>query len=89
MKFGVYDVLRNKSSDMRIFDGFSNPVIIQGLCTGALAGAIAGLFTYPNDTIRRIMQMENSGGAFATYARVYWEEGLFITYAIDENTGLI
>eukprot|EP00957_Ditylum_brightwellii_P159623 12150825-Ditylum_brightwellii.AAC.1 len=38
------------------------------MCFGGAGGVMAGLITYPNDTVRRMLQLQGSRGTTAVYA---------------------
>jgi len=64
IKFGTVGFLEKtfpKQSD----DDY-NP-ILRKVCFGGLGGVMAGLVMYPNDTIRRIMQLQGSRGTTVVY----------------------
>jgi len=65
IKFAVYDW----TVDMQLkhFDIDPSKNMIAKLGSGAFAGAVAGLVMFPNDTIRRLLQMQGSGGAPIRY----------------------
>ena len=72
IKFGCYDVLKQKLPDG----------IFWQLTCGAVAGTAAGMIMYPNDTVRRLMQVQTQKGAHREYAhtldcyvRVWREHG--------------
>ncbi len=39
---------------------------------GGLGGVVAGLITYPNDTVRRLLQLQGSRGTDTQYTG-YWD----------------
>ena len=43
------------------------PPIWRKLCFGGAGGVMAGLITYPNDTIRRMLQLQGSRGTDCVY----------------------
>jgi len=43
------------------------PPIWRKLCFGGIGGVMAGLITYPNDTIRRMLQLQGSRGTTEVY----------------------
>jgi len=79
VKFSVYDAC--VSSGSPLIDP-SNSVLLK-LTSGAIGGAAAGLFMFPNDTVRRLMQMEGRGGqvelyknSLDCYRKLYKSEGV-------------
>lgn len=53
-------------------DSNSLPTPIRKMMFGAAGGVTAGLVTYPNDTVRRLLQLQGSRGTQHTYAG-YWD----------------
>jgi hypothetical protein len=68
IKFGTVGVLE------KVFpkddDTFSGPT--RKMLFGGLGGVMAGLITYPNDTIRRLLQLQGSRGTSTNYTG-YWD----------------
>ena len=58
IKFGVYGFLSNYYGE----NNSRNRSVMFSMCSGALAGMTAGLVVYPNDTVRKIMQISGSEG---------------------------
>eukprot|EP00470_Lotharella_oceanica_P007670 CAMPEP_0170181798 /NCGR_PEP_ID=MMETSP0040_2-20121228/26033_1 /TAXON_ID=641309 /ORGANISM="Lotharella oceanica, Strain CCMP622" /LENGTH=95 /DNA_ID=CAMNT_0010426975 /DNA_START=44 /DNA_END=328 /DNA_ORIENTATION=+ len=57
LKFGSYDALtrympRNEEGNL---------TVVGKLFCGGMAGSIAGFSMYPNDTVRRLLQMQEKG----------------------------
>lgn len=52
--------------------GNAKPSVWRKVVFGGLGGAAAGLITYPNDTVRRLLQLQGSRGTTAVY-RGYWD----------------
>ncbi|ETV85240.1 hypothetical protein H257_03053 [Aphanomyces astaci] len=79
IKFGTYDLFRELlPSDVDPGSDFAGKLV----CGGG-AGMVATILTYPNDTVRRRMQMQGSGGAkhlykhtIDCYVKLYQAEGL-------------
>ncbi|CAB9519991.1 binding mitochondrial carrier protein SCaMC [Seminavis robusta] len=46
--------------------------VTRKMFMGGLGGVMAGLITYPNDTVRRMLQMQGSRGTTAVYSG-YWD----------------
>ena len=44
---------------------------LRKMCFGGLGGVMAGLITYPNDTVRRMLQLQGSRGT-TTHFTGYW-----------------
>ena len=61
IKFGAYDVLKRQSGE------HGRTPLVRAIC-GATAGLLAHIVTYPNDTIRRRLQMQGRGGERERYA---------------------
>ena len=58
-------------------------IILRKICFGGLGGVMAGLITYPNDTVRRMLQLQGSRGTTTIYTgyfdcmkKVYVEHGI-------------
>ncbi|KAF0691885.1 Aste57867_16969 [Aphanomyces stellatus] len=82
IKFGSYDILRAllpKDTDA------GSDFVGKMVCGGG-AGMIATILTYPNDTVRRRMQMQGNGAkriykhAIDCYVKLYQTEGLVSFY---------
>jgi len=48
------------------------PSIWRKLCFGGMGGVMAGIITYPNDTVRRMLQLQGSRGTETVY-NGYWD----------------
>ena len=48
------------------------PTATRKMIFGGMAGVMAGLITYPNDTVRRLLQLQGSRGTEAVYTG-YWD----------------
>jgi Mitochondrial carrier protein len=46
--------------------------VTRKMMMGGMGGVMAGLITYPNDTVRRLLQMQGSRGTTAEYSG-YWD----------------
>ena len=66
IKFGCYDMLRRNVPQ----SWFPNQIIWQLSC-GAIAGTAAGMVMYPNDTVRRLMQVQSTRGSDRRYANTF------------------
>ncbi|CAH0476171.1 unnamed protein product [Peronospora belbahrii] len=83
IKFGSYDVLTGLLlNDTDLKTNFTGKI----LCGGG-AGVVATIFTYPNDTVRRRMQMQGAGGttrqyrnAWDCYVKLMKNEGWTVYY---------
>jgi solute carrier family 25 phosphate transporter 23/24/25/41 len=70
IKFGVYDALRAAAARRQPAEagdgggsgGMAAAALTKAYC-GAAAAMVANLFMYPNDTLRRRMQMQGANGA--------------------------
>mmetsp|Transcript_59620 Transcript_59620/g.98396 ORF Transcript_59620/g.98396 Transcript_59620/m.98396 type:complete len:296 (+) Transcript_59620:38-925(+) len=60
-RIGVYDVLRKQIPTITTKYG-PEPHPFGKLCAGAVAGAAAGVCTYPTDTVRRMLQVQSADG---------------------------
>jgi hypothetical protein len=77
IKFGVYDALKEHVP----VEWFGSKVVCQLFCGGA-AGTVAGVVMYPNDTVRRLMQVQVERGSkrkyknmIDCYTKVFQEHG--------------
>mmetsp|Transcript_33169 Transcript_33169/g.51849 ORF Transcript_33169/g.51849 Transcript_33169/m.51849 type:complete len:308 (-) Transcript_33169:177-1100(-) len=70
IKFGMYDVFNSLLKPHTEGLGPRGQKFVNSVISGALAATAAGLFIYPNDTVRRLMQIEGEGGASKTYKNV-------------------
>lgn len=64
LKFGTYDWLKRASADPASGAGASS---LWRACCGASAAMVAHLLTYPNDVLRRRLQMDGADGARPRY----------------------
>ena len=48
------------------------PGVLRKVLFGGCGGIVAGLMTYPNDTVRRLLQLQGSRGTTAVYGG-YWD----------------
>ncbi|CAI5744695.1 unnamed protein product [Peronospora destructor] len=78
IKFGSYDVLKGLLLDDN--DPEVN-FVLKILCGGG-AGVMATVFTYPNDTVRRRLQMQGAGGTTRQYQNA-WD--CYVTLAKNEG----
>ncbi len=72
IKFGTVGILERtfpKKKDGEGGDIANN--VTRKLMFGGAAGATAGVLTYPNDTVRRLLQLQGSKGTTAQYTG-YW-----------------
>eukprot|EP00980_Cylindrotheca_fusiformis_P004500 scaffold961_cov122-Cylindrotheca_fusiformis.AAC.8 len=77
IKFGTVGFLE------KTFPAEENMTPLRKMCFGGLGGVAAGLVTYPNDTIRRLLQLQGSRGSKTQYAgyfdclkQIYKAEGI-------------
>jgi hypothetical protein len=72
IKFGTVGLLENLFPKKRgAEEGTSTPVL-RKMLFGGLGGVMAGLLTYPNDTVRRLLQMQGSRGTQHAFTG-YWD----------------
>jgi hypothetical protein len=72
IKFGTVGLLENLFPKKRgAEEGVSTPVL-RKMLFGGLGGVMAGLITYPNDTVRRLLQMQGSRGTQNAFTG-YWD----------------
>jgi hypothetical protein len=64
LKFGTYGWLKSASADTAGSGGASS---LWRACCGATAAMVAHLLTYPNDVLRRRLQMDGADGARPRY----------------------
>jgi hypothetical protein len=83
IKFASYDLLRHYADDL---DVPVNDLLSKVVCGGG-AGMAAALATYPNDTVRRRLQLQGAGGAslryssaLDCYSQIFRNEGLIAFY---------
>eukprot|EP01084_Bolivina_argentea_P282603 483773_1 len=69
VRIGVYGSVRRKIPKITTKYG-DEPHPFGKLCAGALAGACAGISTYPTDTTRRMLQVQSAEG-FPMYNNVF------------------
>lgn len=50
----------------------SKPDPLRKMMFGGMGGVMAGFLTYPNDTVRRMLQLQGSRGTTTTYSG-YWD----------------
>lgn len=75
IKFGTVGILEKTFPWKATFNehGESNkPSVFRKVAFGAAGGIMAGLITYPNDTVRRMLQLQGSRGTTETYSG-YWD----------------
>jgi Mitochondrial carrier protein len=69
IKFGTVGFLEN-TFPVDNESGKQDP--LRKMLYGGTGGVMAGLITYPNDTIRRLLQLQGSRGTTSSYAG-YWD----------------
>jgi len=67
IKFGTVGVLEKTFPTNE-----QKPDPVRKMMFGGLGGVMAGLLTYPNDTVRRLLQLQGSRGT-ATQYKGYWD----------------
>ena len=65
IKFATYDFVRQRALSQDEHTAVSQALVKVGC--GGFAGLVATVLTYPNDTVRRRLQMQGEGGR----ARIY------------------
>ena len=63
IKFGTVGLLESIFPHEKTYDDNGNvikPPVWRKLCFGGAGGVMAGLVTYPNDTVRRMLQLQGS-----------------------------
>jgi len=70
IKFGTVGLLEKLFPAKDETDKSQRP--LRKLVFGGMGGVMAGLITYPNDTVRRLLQLQGSRGTSARYAG-YWD----------------
>jgi len=72
IKFGTVGVLERVFPRKEVDDGNSNSnAVLRKVMFGGAGGISAGILTYPNDTIRRLLQLQGSKGTTEHFAG-YW-----------------
>jgi len=68
IKFGTVGLMR------KIFPNSddSSSVLLKNLLFGGMGGILAAVITYPNDTVRRMLQLQGSRGTIQQY-KGYWD----------------
>ena len=72
IKFGTVGVLESTFPKSHDNDSTTLSPAVRKMLFGGLGGVMAGLITYPNDTIRRLLQLQGSRGTTAVYTG-YWD----------------
>jgi Mitochondrial carrier protein len=68
IKFGTVGVLETYFP----LNEHESPTPMRKMLFGGMGGVMAGLITYPNDTVRRLLQLQGSRGTTAVYTG-YWD----------------
>jgi hypothetical protein len=71
IKFGTVGLMEAIFPHKKTYDENGNtrrPSIWRKLCFGGIGGIMAGLITYPNDTVRRMLQLQGSRGTEGIYS---------------------
>ena len=71
IKFGTVGLLDSLFPIRQEGDGLSLPV--RKMIFGGAGGVMAGLITYPNDTVRRLLQLQGSRGTAPASYKGYWD----------------
>ena len=71
IKFGTVGLLEILFPQTDEGDG-RKPSPMRKMAMGGCGGVMAGLITYPNDTIRRLLQLQGSRGTSTEYSG-YWD----------------
>lgn len=69
IKFGTVGLLEKYFSSNE--NGESNSTPLRKMMFGGMGGVMAGLITYPNDTVRRLLQLQGSRGTQVQFDG-YW-----------------
>jgi hypothetical protein len=72
IKFGTVGLLENIFPEKRNADEATSTPVLRKMLFGGLGGVMAGLITYPNDTVRRLMQLQGSRGTQHAFTG-YWD----------------
>lgn len=72
IKFGTVGLLENLFPRKKYADEGSSTPVLRKMLFGGLGGVMAGVITYPNDTIRRLLQMQGSRGTQHAFTG-YWD----------------
>lgn len=67
IKFGTVGILENLFPVEKKDGESAKPSILRKVTFGGLGGVMAGLITYPNDTVRRLLQLQGSRGTTEIY----------------------
>jgi solute carrier family 25 (mitochondrial phosphate transporter), member 23/24/25/41 len=70
IKFGTVGLLEKWFPTKQ--DQTASYYVTRKMIMGGIGGVMAGLITYPNDTVRRLLQMQGSRGTTAEYSG-YWD----------------
>jgi solute carrier family 25 phosphate transporter 23/24/25/41 len=62
IKFAAYDLLKRAYNSNDENERWVKSPALNNALMGAVAGSIAGVMVYPNDTVRRLMQMQGVEG---------------------------
>ena len=72
IKFGTVGFLEKTFPIPRDEDGRVQSSPIRKMLFGGIGGVMAGIITYPNDTVRRLLQLQGSRGTTSQYSG-YWD----------------
>ena len=70
IKFGTVGLLEKLFPQQK--DELTKPSPVRKMLFGGLGGVMAGLITYPNDTVRRFLQLQGSRGTTTQFTG-YWD----------------
>mmetsp|Transcript_13847 Transcript_13847/g.19826 ORF Transcript_13847/g.19826 Transcript_13847/m.19826 type:complete len:166 (-) Transcript_13847:1075-1572(-) len=75
IKFGTVGILERLFPEERLQhsgEKTKSSSVLRKICFGGIGGVMAGLITYPNDTVRRMMQLQGSRGTKESFSG-YWD----------------
>lgn len=75
IKFGTVGILEKAfpwKASLDEHGDLHKPSVFRKVVFGGAGGIMAGLITYPNDTVRRMLQLQGSRGTTETYSG-YWD----------------
>lgn len=69
---GVLEKMYPHKEEYNVDGTLKKPPIWRKLCFGGIGGITAGLISYPNDTVRRLLQLQGSRGTTELFTG-YWD----------------
>lgn len=69
---GVMEKMFPHKEEYNVDGTLKKPPIWRKLCFGGMGGIMAGLISYPNDTVRRMLQLQGSRGTTESFSG-YWD----------------